>query len=276
MICQQSACPVKERSEGDCNEFKQMKFADTFIRNLQLEAATLIFQFMKQIVFIFLTFFLIESAFTQNSKFNIGVEAGPNCTYLKRNTFDMNSDYPIFRFSSGLTFNYKITNLFSIGTGIAFEQKGNISDYHHTDLATAFPPFTYDEWRDISRFNYLTLPIFLKITFGKNKLFFADAGCFMSYLISENLIRQSKYFPKEVYDYTDSFKRFDYGITAGVGMSKPIKDRIVISFEARNNLGVFDLIDDKGWSYNQILKTNSVNFLVGVKYSLKCKNKETK
>lgn len=231
---------------------------------------------MKQILFIILTLLITGSVFSQNSKFSIGIDLGPNYSYFKRNSFDKNSNHPIFRFSSGLSFNYNISKYFSVETCLSYEQKGDITDYYHTDLATAFPPFNYDEWRYSSRFSYLTNPIFLKVTFGKKFKYFVNAGGYISYLLSKKTIRQSKYFPEQKYDYPDYpnayIKNYDYGIIAGIGVSRSIKERIAISVELRNNIGICDIMDqEKGWDYKEILKTNSFNLLFGLKYFFKCK-----
>ncbi|MFZ4401056.1 MAG: porin family protein [Bacteroidales bacterium] len=233
---------------------------------------------MKYLLSIYLFFLFTLSLFSQDSKFNIGIEAGPNYTLLKMSTFDFDHDYyhPIIRYSAGLSLNYKLSNLFSVGTGIAFEQKAAITDYYHTDMATAFPPFTYNEWRTIDRFNYLTLPVLLKTCFGKKIVFFLNTGCFVSYILNSKSIIESKYFPEVSYDHTNYTERFDYGIITGLGVSIPVKNSFSISFEARNNLGIHDLINDEGWSYDQILKTNSTNFLIGLQYRFKSRKKDTK
>ena len=229
---------------------------------------------MKKIIFSILTLFIIESVFSQNKKINIGIDFGPNYSYFKKNSFDKNSNHPVSRFSSGLSINCLISKHFSVETSLSYEQKGDKTDYYHTYLASAFPPFIYDEWRYISRFSYLTNSIFLKATFGKKNEYFVNTGGYISYLLSKKIIRQSKYFQEEIYDYPDYsdayIKHYDYGIIVGMGVSRFINERIAISLELRNNIGICDIMDqEKGWNYKKTLKTNTFNLLYGVKYFFK-------
>lgn len=55
-----------------------------------------------------------------------------------------------------------------------------------------------------------------------------------------------------------------------MGVSRFINERIAISLELRNNIGICDIMDqEKGWNYKKTLKTNTFNLLYGVKYFFK-------
>jgi hypothetical protein len=239
---------------------------------------------MKKLIIIFLFIIFVENVFSQNNKFSIEAQLGTNYTYFKYNNFEKNSNHPRFLFSSGLGLNFKLSTIFSIGTSIAFEQKGDISDYMNNRgvLATAYPPIpAYNEWRNLTCFNYLSVPILIQASFGKKINYFIKAGLFASKLISKKITVQSKYFPEETQDYPENpqefIKHYDYGILIGLGIMKPVNEKIGISIEIRDNNGICDIFgQEEGWSYKQILKTNSFNFMLGVKYLFNSKTSVAK
>lgn len=74
-------------------------------------------------------------------------------------------------------------------------------------------------------------------------------------------------FPESSTDETDLFKRFDAGLTFGGGAGLLIHDKIYVTAEVRNNLGLYNISDltviDGG-----TVKNNSINFLLGVSYNI--------
>lgn len=221
---------------------------------------------MKKLIVIGLISWAMILNVKAQGRFSLGVEGGPNYTYFKTNNIDKNGENAVWRFSAGLVGEYRIVGPLSAGLGLSFEQKGQVTDYMETDMATAFPPFIYNEWRTHDRFHYLTMPAFLRITLGKKIRYFFNAGGFVSHLLKLQCIVQSKVFPVEKYDYTRLVLPLDYGLLLGTGMSVVMKDHWVFSLELRNNIGMHDLLDDTGWSYNRILKSNAIDLRAGVAY----------
>jgi len=220
---------------------------------------------MKHLFFIFLTAVLTTTVLGQQNKFDFGLEGSYSKISLRGNELldipqpdDANS--PSIGFSSGLSFQYNFLKHFSIRTDIAFERKGAI----RTGLSAAFTTRT--------NFDYLTFPILMKATIGGRIKFFFNTGPFFSYLLKQTIVTNP---PKTIYDRTFSDKRFDTGITAGLGLSIPIIEKFSIAFEIRNNLGLYNV--NKVFDFNGgTIKTNSTNLLIEFIYKFKDRQIEKK
>lgn len=126
-----------------------------------------------------------------------------------------------------------------------------------------------------TNFDYLTLPILVRATFGKKVQFFLNAGPYFGYLIKQTFVSKGTNFPTTTSDNTSLDKRFDTGISTGLGISVPIKTKFAFSFEIRNNLGLFN-VSAVPVANNGTIKTNSTNFLLGFTYKLGQRTLETK
>ena len=97
-----------------------------------------------------------------------------------------------------------------------------------------------------------------------------NVGPYFAYLIKATDVSKGDNITTSTFDHTPYLKRFDTGISTGFGFSIPIKTRFCISFEVRNNLGLYNIsaipVIDNG-----SIKTNSTNFLFGFTYKLKQK-----
>ncbi len=66
---------------------------------------------------------------------------------------------------------------------------------------------------------------------------------------------------------TTSFKRWDFGISSGIGVVLPVTNRLLLSVELRHNIGLKSLnlynIENNGK-----VKTLSNTFLVGISYCI--------
>jgi len=198
----------------------------------------------------------------QTNKFEVGLEVGPSLTSLRGNdVLDKNNDLS-FGFSSGLTFQYNFPKLISIRTNISFERKSSTSQVSATDQnGDQIGEITYHSY-----FDYLTIPILGRLTFGKKINFFVNAGPYIGYLIKlTDIIEAYGEHPKREFDDTDYYKRTDLGITTGLGARFPIKNKLFLSIEIRNNFGLtnissFTVVNDGA------IKTNSTNLLFGIEY----------
>jgi len=119
-------------------------------------------------------------------------------------------------FSAGLFFQYNFPKIVSIRTGIAYERKGGkgISEYYYYHSQAG------EEIKIRDNYDYLTFPLLVRATFGKKFQFFVNVGTYFSYLIKcthVNLLVNVN-----TIDYTSYHKRFDTGISTGLGFSVPI------------------------------------------------------
>jgi hypothetical protein len=212
-----------------------------------------------------------EASFGQRNIFDIGIEGSPTLTFLRGNDFIDNNHKPTMGFTSGLFFQYNFKKIISLRTNTAFERKGSVLTFQATDiLGNPIGEITTN-----TNFDYLTLPILVRATFGKKIQYFVNAGPYFGYLIKQTFISKGDNIPTTTDDNTSLYKRFDIGISTGFGLSVPIKTKFAFSFEVRNNLGLYNTSDVPVINDGTI-KTNSTNFLLGFTYKLEQRTTHTK
>ena len=136
---------------------------------------------MKKIILLSLIIIFIgnhSQIMAQKNKMVVGFEAGPNISSLRftNNSSSIANNKCVMYFSGGFSMQYNLNKDISLKTGIAFEKKGN----------TAITKTCLGE--DIinnSGFNYVTVPIMVRKTFGSKIPFFVNSGVFFSYLEKE-------------------------------------------------------------------------------------------
>jgi len=225
----------------------------------------------KSIVFGLLILTVGETTYGQTNKFDIGVEGSPSLTFLRGNDFIDNNHKPTIGFYGGLFFQYNFKKVVSLRTNIAFERKGSILKSEATDI-NGNP---LGEITTNTNFDYLTFPILARATFGKKVQYFINAGPYFGYLIKQTFVSKGDNIPTTTSDNTSLDKRFDTGISTGLGLSVPIKTNFAFSFEVRNNLGLYN-VSAVPIVNNGTIKTNSTNFLLGFTYKLGQRTSDTK
>lgn len=206
-----------------------------------------------------LTLSVTTSLKAQNSLVDFGIEGGPNLSTLTgQTTFNTKFDPKIFA-SAGFIFQYNTKKFLSFKTGVSYQQKGyQMKDISFTDVAG-----NIDKGKAISHFDYLTLPILVKATFGKKINFFVNAGPYVGYLLNTtNRLKLENSDNKQT--VTNSYKRWDFGVSAGIGIGVPINDYWVVSAEIRNYTGLTNI----STFANTNLKTNTTDLRLGVVYRM--------
>ena len=212
-----------------------------------------------------------ETSFGQTNKFDIGVEGSPTITFLRGNAFIDKYHKPTMGFAGGLSFQYNFKKIISLRTNIAFERKGSVLTSQTTDIIGN----PLGEKTTNTNFDYLTFPILIRATFGKKILYFVNAGPYFGYLIKQTFVSKDDNIPTITSDNTSLDKRFDTGISTGLGLSVPIKTKFAFSFEVRNNIGLYN-VSAVPVANNGTIKTNSTNFLLGFTYKLGQRTSDTK
>lgn len=148
-------------------------------------------------------------------------------------------------------------------TNLAFERKGG----KFTSPATDINGTPIGELTAHSSIDYLTFPVLVRATFGNKIQYFINAGPYFGYLLKDRLVSKGDNIPTATDDYTAFDKRFDTGISTGVGLFVPLNTKFAVSFEIRNNLGLYN-ISAFPVTNNGTIKTNSTNFLFSFTYKL--------
>lgn len=214
------------------------------------------------IVFIFFLFSI--SAFSQQNKWNVGIVGGSGITTIRHTNSRWYKPSPTIGFYTGLSAQYNLNQHFAIHTELAFDRKGTSDKATLTDQSGNI----VGTGKITNQFNYLTLPILFRASVGNKVKYFIQTGPYLSYLLNQTM----KYSSKEESSFNDSRNYtsqtpiLDFGMSAGLGVAIPIKEKLAVSCELRGNYGFVDL-NSKG-SANTKALNESLNFLVGISYKI--------
>lgn len=220
---------------------------------------------MKKILFI-LAIKLSFSGVCQAQKIKIGINVGPTYSGFRgMNVPTVDYKYGL-GFMAGVSVDYYLRENLSIKANLSYDRKANNGESFY-ELRVNFddPPRVYDQTIK-NQYDYLTLPIMVKLGFGKNNRFFVNGGPFVGYLLHSETRSSStsestiELFYEAPLNTTGFNKRFDYGLSAGIGKSFNITGKNDLVLEIRDNLGLVNTNDAAG---GLNIKTNSVNLIVG-------------
>lgn len=209
---------------------------------------------MNRLLIVLVTLFVFSlSAIAQESK--IGIEFGPSYTSLRGNS-NTDKDDSAIGFSVGARYQYPLTEILSIRTGIIYERKGSKSDITAVDEeGKPVNSVSFD-----NKFHYMIVPLDVKAKFSSTSNLYATAGIFTGYLYKAEMVPESDKFKKK--SLTGDSERLDYGASVGLGIERSINDNLKLSLEAKYNLGLADI------SKISTVKTTSINFMMGIAYVL--------
>ncbi len=201
------------------------------VRSTQSNLSRLSKQFLCTIVFL-TTFNYLNAQDSYSKKLSMGIEIGPNLTTFYGESNHYYQTLPAIGFSGGLTFQVVINKLISLRTSYLFQlkvEKPKKSEHPIDGILKSS-----GSYHEHSNFYYLGIPILLQFNFGKKVGFFVNTGPNLSFLLKGEKITKTNDNPTKKSTLTTS--KFDFGLTAGVGLVIPIKERFSLTFEARNNL----------------------------------------
>lgn len=194
---------------------------------------------------------------------SLGVEIAGGITSLRGNAVISAVGKPSVGIYSGLTYQYSFNKLLALKTGIGVERKGNQTQYFFSNGMGVYSNSI------ASNFDYLILPLLLRVTLGEEIRFFVNTGPFVGYLL-----RQQDIFPYGLnnsnstkVNSTTNFKALDYGVSFGLGMLAPVSQRVSFSAEFRGNLGLNNIskLPVFGDGY---IRTSSALLIMGFSYRL--------
>ncbi|MHA7111309.1 porin family protein [Sunxiuqinia elliptica] len=221
---------------------------------------------MNRILSLLVVFILCASvAYGQTSRFKFGLELGPSLASLSGNDFI--DDYHDSRlgFIVGPSLEYRLSDLLSVKTALAFERKGSMIKSEVLTLDEK----SFEEYKARMNFDYLTMPLLAKLTVGNTTHFFANAGPSFGYLIQQKTITEAfGGMPKHTVDESEGFQKINIGLVLGLGAEHPVNERLSLSVELRSDYGLSNIsklpMRDDGR-----IATRSIHFLAGLTYKLK-------
>ena len=206
--------------------------------------------------------FAAAISFGQDHRLELGIEGGPSRVSLRGNAFTEDFYEADFAFSGGLSLQYNLTRHFALRTNLHFDRKGAAADVLFTDNTGA----TIADSRLRSGFDYVTVPLLMRLSFGDRFKFTANAGPFVGILMMETETADIPGDGPFEFDNTEAYEQVDFGLSAGVGVTRSVGAHFILSAELRNDLGLanvsaYPVVDDG------TIKTNSTLLLVGVAYA---------
>jgi len=203
--------------------------------------------------------------YSQSTRFQVGIEGGPSLSIIRSDEFVFPSKDCVIGlgYTVGVAFQVNLNNKLAVRTNLSFERKG----YQSTS-----GNFHY-------RFDYLVLPILFHINLGKKNRSYFNVGPYFGYLFSTS----SKYYHWVDHDDEWMYKKYDLGISLGLGFNIPLYHQLWLTIELRDNLGLYNIqykilrYDHFGNPYGDYGKsyTNSTVLQFGIVYNFgKIQNKQ--
>jgi hypothetical protein len=225
---------------------------------------------MKAIKIILILIGISLNTFGQFKTNEIGIVCGPSCSFFNIGSGEKdeyNSSHKIIVFSVGLSYQHSFNNWFSVKTNLSYERKG---DLFKTGYMEVNPPYMIGIEKN-RHLDYITLPILIRGDFGKKTKLFFNIGPFFSFLTNASIRDTYSYNTSLWHNNSESYKNYDIGITSGLGVKIPANEKISISFEIRDNIGIMNISTLEGYT-SKYLSTHSINLLLGFSYKI-CKQK---
>ena len=202
------------------------------------------------------------AATAQTGKIELGAQGGASVVSLWGNDILAKSKATA-GFSGGLFVQYNLLDYLAIRVDPGFERKGSLMNLQGIDQNGN----SVGQVRYYTNLDYLTLPVLVRFSFGDKIRFFANAGPYAAYLASASQVtRGDKTFEKHQGNM-DNFRRYDFGITSGAGITATVFEKIALSLEIRNSLGLTDISTGPVVNNGKI-HTNSTGLLAGVAWKI--------
>jgi Outer membrane protein beta-barrel domain len=176
----------------------------------------------------------------------------------------------------GVSYQYNFPKIISIRTELNMERKGDImySTITNTTNGEGQPVQITNYGYD--KFNYLSLPVMARLSFGKRVQFFTDLGFYVSTLFNAERFTSSSYIIPPGDNVSSSsntqyisrgLHAWDAGAVTGVGLAIPVWKGVEFNLEARNNLGLANINAGNEYYSNKLYNDN-FNLLVGLNFFL--------
>lgn len=205
----------------------------------------------------------IISVYGQNSKWELGIEGGPNLAYLSGNAISNHQSN--YSFATGTSIHYHLNNVFSLHSKLYYERKGSRFEFNVTDNNAAAIGVTEANLN----MDYLGLSVLAQRVIGES--FFVNFGPYIGYLtkaeiISKPLENSFGYYPGNIFPVTNDFKNWDVGVSAGTGFVKTVSRTLNVKVEVRYQYGLLNINEYfiRNPYQNSTVKTRSLSLLAGI------------
>ena len=191
----------------------------------------------------------------QDSKLILGVDAAATRSKLWGDGMSHahNID-PLYGFSPGIILDYILSPALSIRTGLCYERRGYRSDV----IGLISDVATYND--------YLLTPLVVSLSTKGVAKFYVNGGVFFGFLLSKTrLLTFHGDIDEEIRDASENARMYDFGLSFGCGVMRPIGSRIILDFGLRDNLGLIDTIKTENGGKTRY---NTLGVVLSLKYRL--------
>lgn len=192
----------------------------------------------------------------QDSKLILGVDAAATRSNLWGDGMShaYNID-PLYGFSPGINLEYILSPALSIRTGLCYERRGYKSDPIGGGLKNVT---TYND--------YLLTPLLVSLSTKGVAKFYVSGGVFFGFLLSKTrLLTFYGDIDEEVRDASENARKYDFGLSFGCGVMRPIGSRIILDFGLRDNLGLIYTVETENGGKDRY---NTLGLILSLKYRL--------
>jgi hypothetical protein len=238
---------------------------------------------MRTRIYLFVTLFTATTlAIAQEKpKAEFGAHVGPSIS-LFYNQHPLENPRkpgkPLYNaWAFGISGQYNFNPMVALRAEANFERKGEIL-FNSRTFATADNGQSF--FTNSSGYNslgYFTLPVTVKLSFGKRVKFFTNLGLYAGFIMTAQEVTRDATFnraePGKVTtlltetDITNDTKRVDGGLVTGLGVFVPLYKTLSLTFEGRNNLGFVNMNNGSD-NFPSNWYNNSTSFLVGFSVGL--------
>ncbi|MBK8499472.1 MAG: PorT family protein [Flavobacteriales bacterium] len=200
----------------------------------------------------------------QSANTEVGFEGGPNGGTLRGSRFVEEGQAMNVSFAGGLSFQRNWRNGYSLRSNVHYDRKGNKVPAILTDMNGS----TIERGWIRTTFEYISVPILARKSFGQRTKFIVNAGPYLGILIKATQSLEAEGLDNAyTNDVTELMESIDLGIAAGAGITRSLNDRWTLSLELRDNLGLVDVSAYPIYG-NGGIKTNTAAILIGIACTL--------
>ncbi len=201
----------------------------------------------------------------QKPSSTFGVSGGLGISFMRTNLSVLSPEITL-GFGGGFLVNLPINRLLSFQSELNYERKSDRSK--EITITDAQATTVIGSARTYYHFHYLTIPLLLQIKTGEKVKPFLNIGSYIGYLLNESAVSSSPFTSMSTTTNTDYLKKLDAGLVTGVGIQLPCSRKVLISFEVRNNLGLYNINKTTLNSGSVAIRTNSTLLLLGMSFGL--------
>ncbi|MEA3478545.1 MAG: outer membrane beta-barrel protein [Bacteroidota bacterium] len=210
---------------------------------------------MKRFFALLACSFLFFTVSAQDSKLILGVDVAATRSKLwgdgMSDAFNIN---PLYGFSPGINLEYILSPALSVKTGLCYERRGYWSDV----LGPISDATTYND--------YLLTPLVVSLSTKGVTKFYVNGGVLFGFLLSKTrLLTFYGDIDEEKSDASENARKYDFGLSFGCGVMRPIGSRILLDIGLRDNLGLIDTIKTENGGKTRY---NTLGLVLSLKYRL--------